>query len=156
MYQKHKVYISLLFIIVFSLIRIFPIIQLKEETIHSIITFLSITFGFYMTSLSVLYRSNYSKELFKKIDLKKKTQRKAHTLIAYFKSASYCSLISILVFLLSMSIELNGNSVLKNIWVKSALFSLLSINVMFIFLLFKIFTVGFIHESSKENLNQQK
>lgn len=169
MYSEHKYLISSVAIIIFLLARFVFNIQLRDETVQSIITFLSITFGFYMTSLSVLYRSNYSRKLFKRIDPKKQSQREIHTLAKYFKYASYCSIISILLFISLATIELNENILsffqslrikfnrgilIKNIWIKSSLFSLLSINIIFAFLLLKIFINGFFYEASEEENNK--
>ena len=157
MYNTHKFYIFFNFCITFLLVLSINFfrdflniqIQIEKSTVQSIITFLSIIFGFYMTSLSVLYRSNYSKDLFKQIDSSLKNQRKIHTLIAYFKNASYCLLLSILIFLLVKIIKYNESILLENIWMQSLVLSLLSINILFIFLLFKVFIKGFIIESSK-------
>lgn len=87
MYNQHLMYL------VFTAIGIFGIlffidISITESLMQNFITFLSITFGFYMTSLSVLYNSKYIKKLYEEIDPKKPTQRKIHTLKNYFRDSA--------------------------------------------------------------------
>lgn len=75
------------------------IIKFIENFTSSIITFVSICFGFYLTSLSILFSSKYIKTLNVE-DIQKPTQRKIHTIREYFKLAIYCSLLTIILSLL--------------------------------------------------------
>ena len=75
MYTKDKYKIILLFLSINFLFYFLPV-EITESLMQNFITFLSITFGFYMTSLSVLYSSKFIKKLHSEADNKIKTQTK--------------------------------------------------------------------------------
>ncbi len=149
MYNQHLMYL------VFTAIGIFGIlffidISITESLMQNFITFLSITFGFYMTSLSVLYNSKYIKKLYDEIDPKKPTQRKIHTLKNYFRDSAYWSLFSIgLLIIYSLTTKVESSTLLLNSFFESLLVSVVFVNFIFMFLLFKVFINGLIDESAK-------
>lgn len=104
----------------------------------SVITFMSICFGFYLTSLSILFSSQYIKTLNVE-DAQKPTQRKIHTIREYFKLAIYCSLLTIVLALMVLSMSF----VLQNKYILITSFSIFIAvfieNFVFIYLLLKIF-----------------
>jgi hypothetical protein len=125
-------------------------ISISESLMQNFITFLSITFGFYMTSLSVLYNSKYIKKLYDEIDLIKPTQRKIHTLKSYFKASAYWSLFSIgLLMIYSLITKVEHNNLDLNAFFEGILVSVVFINFVFMFLLFRVFVNGLIEESMK-------
>lgn len=149
MYSKHIIYLSLVSISIFG-ICFFIDVSISESLMQNFITFLSITFGFYMTSLSVLYNSKYIKKLYEEIDPKKPTQRKIHTLENYYKSSAYWSLFSIAVLIVySLTTKIQNNILVLDSFFESILVSIVFINFIFMFLLFKVFVNGLIEEVAK-------
>lgn len=149
MYSEH---VKSLFIITIGIFTacFFIDVSISESLMQNFITFLSITFGFYMTSLSVLYNSKYIKKLYDEIDPKKPTQRKIHTLKNYFKNSAYWSLFSIgLLMTYSLIARMENNALSLNIFFESLLVSIIFVNFIFLFLLFKVFINGLINESAK-------
>lgn len=153
MYQKHKLWIGVIGVTIFVLFSFVINIKLSESVIQNFITFISITFGFYMTSLSVLYNSRYIKRLYEEIDPQQPTQRKIHTLKAYFKYSAYWSLFSIAFTLFCSMISSVENNVLQlSAVIEGLLVAILAINLIFTTFLFKVFMNGLIEEA----LNSKK
>lgn len=65
----------------------------------NIITYLSISFGFIITSLSILYNSTFIKQLYKNVDSESTTLTVLHRLGRYYKINIYFSIILILYYL---------------------------------------------------------
>ena len=103
MYKKHKIISCFLAVFLFVL-SFFLQVRLNESVISSLITVFSIVFGFYMTSISVLYGTGYIKKLYKKTDPQKKEQTELHTLQEYFSKSCHWSLLSIFVLLIFLLI----------------------------------------------------
>ncbi len=155
MYFNDKVKLVSLFIVVFFIFFYCFEINITESLMQNFITFLSITFGFYMTSLSVLYSSKYIKRLYDEVDELKKTQTKIHTLKAYFKNSAYWSILSIIVlFIYSLFSKVNGNILETNSFFESLIISILSINFLFLILLLKVFLNGLLEEAGSCELNK--
>lgn len=149
MYSEHIKNLFITTICVF-IICFFIDVSISESLMQNFITFLSITFGFYMTSLSVLYNSKYIKKLYDEIDQKKPIQRKIHTLKNYFKNSAYWSLFSIgLLMAYSLIAKVENSTLVLNTFFESLLVSVVFINFIFMFLLFKVFINGLINESAK-------
>lgn len=149
MYKHHIKYIVLVAVSIFGTC-FFIDVSISESLIQNFITFLSITFGFYMTSLSVLYNSKYIKKLYDEIDPKKPIQRKIHTLKNYFQNSAYWSLFSIgLLIVYSLITKVENSTLILNTFFESFLVSVVFVNFIFIFLLFKVFMNGLIEESIK-------
>jgi hypothetical protein len=93
MNKIHKVASRLiLFVIVF--IAFFSEVQMTDATAQNLVTFFSVVFGFYMTSIAILYNASYTKSLHKQID--EKTQRRGtHILKSYLLTSGYWSIFSI-------------------------------------------------------------
>ncbi|EAL6232341.1 hypothetical protein DT092_07910 [Campylobacter jejuni] len=116
--DKRKIFISFTLIVVLVFISIFylnfeysKIEKLIENFISNAITFVSICFGFYLTTLSILFSSRYIK-LLNNEDSKKKTQRQIHTLKEYFRLAIYCALITIVFcFLILITLKLENKNI---------------------------------------------
>lgn len=159
-YDHHKRNIILVFIIVFVGCLLIQYLFLSEKTINkefiefvknfstNIITFISIAFGFYLTSLSVLFSSKYIKIL--NIEDKiKPIQRQIHTVKAYFQSAVYWALITIFIsFLTLISLFLNEKNTL--IIMLSCLMATFIENFVFIYLLLKIFMNALVIQARKD------
>lgn len=146
MYTKDKYKIILLFLSINFLFYFLPV-EITESLMQNFITFLSITFGFYMTSLSVLYSSKFIKKLHSEVDNKIKTQTKLHTLTAYFRNSAIWSIISIIVlFIYSLFFKAVDNYIQIEPIFEALLISILSINFLYLFLLLKVFLNGLMEE----------
>lgn len=166
MYLRHKNIAVWLFVFIVLISYIFLPIKISEALTQNLITFFSITFGFYMTSLSVLYGSSLIQKLYDEIDPNIKTQTKLHTLKYYFVISSNWALLSIgLLILFSLLAykdnegflflalqELNIAKVNLNIdlLLKSFIVSISTLNFLFIFLLMKIFFNGLFEEAKNK------
>lgn len=149
MYNEHMKYLVFIAVGIFG-ISFFIDISISESLMQNFITFLSITFGFYMTSLSVLYNSKYIKKLYDEIDPRKPTQRKIHTLKNYFKNSAYWSLFSIgLLMSYSLITKVENSTLVLNAFLESLLVAVVFVNFVFMFLLFKVFINGLVEESTK-------
>lgn len=76
---------------------------------------------------------------------------KIHTLKNYFKNSAYWSLFSIgllMIYSLITKVE-SGGTLLLNTTFESLLISVVFINFIFMFLLFRVFINGLIEESAK-------
>ncbi len=78
-------------------------ISLTHEFLSNITTFLSIVFGFYITSLAVFSSSKYVTSLYKIVDKEDSSKTLLHVLISNYKTGLMLALFSIMYFL---SIEL--------------------------------------------------
>lgn len=147
--NRHKTLIVLLFCavlctcyIVFSLFYnnqyIKDINEFVKNFITNAITFVSICFGFYLTSLSILFSSKYIKTLNTE-DTQKPTQRKIHTIREYFKLAIYCSLLTIITALLALSSFFLFSNKQIAIVIFSFFISFFVVNFLFIYFLLKLF-----------------
>lgn len=153
MYLKHKLVIAIIWVAVF-LIGFLPFylfdLRVTDSFVEAAVTFLSIVFGFYMTSGSILYGSSYVKEL-KEIDQKKPYQRLIHTFVAYFRKASYFTITTIVFLLLNLLLpDVCKNIRLVNAFVNSFLLAMLSANLVFLVILLKVFLNGLTHESTSK------
>lgn len=167
MYNLHKYSAGVLFLFVLISTCSFLPVKINESLTENLITFFSITFGFYMTSLSVLYSSSFIQKLYDKIDPQIKTQTKLHTLKSYFSISTYWSLFSIvLLILFSLFASKDINSMLSlnigklnilDFWVnidsciESIIVSTAALNIYFLVLLLKIFLNGLLEEGKFKN-----
>lgn len=160
--NNHKTIIIFSFIISFLIcfIVLYLILHIKsidkkeiEEFIKSfisnLITFISICFGFYLTSLSILFSSNYIKTLYIE-DPKKPTQRKIHTVKEYFKLAIYCSLFTIGISFIVLLLWFIFQNEYILIFSFSILIGIFIENFLFIYLLLKIFMDAFITQAKPD------
>ncbi len=162
MYKHHKIKVRIFFIASITILYMIDI-RLTQNFIGYLINFFSIVFGFYMTVLSILFRSDFTKNLWKKEDPRIEGQRKIHTLIKYFKSSLFLLLLSIVLFLIisltGMMIDSNykiipeylpfwGYSYFLERAITALLLGIALTNIIFIILLLKIFFNALLEQSS--------
>ena len=162
MYKRHKNWAIISFIISITILYRIDI-RLTQDFIGYLIIFFSIIFGFYITGLSVLFGSNFSKNSWKEKDPIIKGQRKIHTLINYFKCSMFLLLLSIILFLMisltGMTIDSEYRAIPNYLifgWDSLCLERIITVlslgiattNIMFIGLLLKIFFNAFLEEVS--------
>lgn len=147
MHKRHILYL-IFFTLLFLLVSYFIDFSISESLMQNFVTFLSITFGFYMTSISVLYNSKYLKKLHDEIDAEKPTQRKIHTLQIYFTNSALWSLFSIgTLMLYSLTVKVDKGILSINPFFEDLLLLIVMVNFILMVLLFKIFMNGFIEEA---------
>lgn len=92
---------------------------LKGDVLSSFLTFLSIIFGFYITSLSIFVTSKYVSDLYKVVDKNDHSLTLLHSLVRNYRRGLIFVLISIgyfvfIQFLISQNID--GKIILSNKW----------------------------------------
>lgn len=73
--------------------------KISDTTARNLVTFFSITFGFNITSIAILYNASYTKYLYKMID-KREQKRGIQILQSYLLTSGYLSIFSIISILL--------------------------------------------------------
>lgn len=141
---------GMLYLILWNYVEYEKLIEFIKNFITNIITFVSISFGFYLTSFSILFSSQYIKTLNKE-DTLKPTQRKIHTLKEYFKLAIYTSLLTISASFIVLFVIIFQNEYFL-IFMFSFLVAFLAENFIFIYLLLKIFTNALIIQARPKDM----
>jgi hypothetical protein len=97
-----KTIILLLTLVVFSILQYFILgsCYIESNLINNVVVFLSIIFGFYITSLAIFVTSTYVSQLYKITDQNNKSVTLLHTLISEYKVGLILILISILYLLI--------------------------------------------------------
>ena len=103
---KNFLYIIAIPVFIYIQINFLGSFLLSIEIISNIIIFLSIIFGFYITSLAIFATSNYMYDLYKIADANNKNLTLLHTLINKYKTGLKIILFSIV--LLSESLKNNA------------------------------------------------
>lgn len=116
-----KLSLSLSFVI-FCILQYFLLgtYYIESNLINNIVTFFSIIFGFYITSLAIFVTSTYVSQLYKITDQNNKGVTLLHTLITQYKVGLILILISILYLLFIefiLSQTDNNKIILSNIYV---------------------------------------
>jgi hypothetical protein len=164
-YKHHKNYA--IFIFIFCLITSYLFnAKITETFTQNLITLFSINIGFYMTSISIMYGSEYSKKLYNEDDPKNKGNTKLHTLKNYYSislSWSLGCIVFLLIYMLLTNkitdeylfisvekwnvhfIEIDSDLVLKSFLLASS-----AVNVFFFWLTSKIILVGLINANEKD------
>lgn len=158
MYKRHK-WLAILVFISSALLSYYLDLGVSKDLVASLITFFSIVFGFYMTTVSIFFGSSYAKRLRLEEDPNIRTKTKLHTLVSYFKFSSKLSIISIVLLLLWGVSYVDAKSTCWGIYVidlasnydfgiimTGLLFGLAAVNILFLYLVSKIFFISVIEE----------
>ncbi len=73
--------------------------QINTSSFEDIITFLSILFGFYITSLAIFVTSTYVSDLYKMVDSENKSVTLLHTLTDNYKFGLFLALGSLIYYI---------------------------------------------------------
>ena len=116
--MKKIIYGIVLFILI-SFCQYFLIgkFSISNDLITNIVTFLSIIFGFYITSLAIFVTSQYVSNLYKIVDKENQTVTLLHTLVKNYKIGLTVILVSILYLLFlnfSISQSIDKSMLLNN------------------------------------------
>ncbi len=149
-----------------SSVLLFIKVGMTEIASKNLVTFFSVAFGFYMTSIAILYKSSYAKSLYKQID-DREQQRGIHKLKKYLLASGRCSIVSIgsiILFTLfstkndagvleiglqSLSAFFMNFSIDLNLLLASFTFGVSAVNVFFMILLFNTILDGMVEEARK-------
>lgn len=93
-------YIIVFFVIGILQYQFLDDFYINEELISNITVFMSIIFGFYITSLAIFVTSSYVSSLYQKQDKRNKSATLLHTLVYNYKLGLTITLFSILYLIL--------------------------------------------------------
>ena len=165
MKKIHKILSSLILLAITFITFLFEA-KMTATTSQSLVTFFSIVFGFYMTSIAILYNADYTKSLHKKID-EKLQKRGTHILKSYFLTSGYWSIfsiVSIIIFtvfatrnnadilyikIASLTLPLIDKIIDINLLLSSVLFGISALNIFYMLLLMNTIIDGLIEEYKK-------
>jgi len=136
MLKKIGVLLSLIFI-AFIQYKYFGDYKLKSEIITDMITFLSIIFGFYITSLAIFVTSKYVSDLYKVPDKDNPKRTLLNTLVSQYRFG-LCLILVFIVYLLSIQLVLNqqtGNELLLSNFIVLPFFPLSISNFVYSYLM---------------------
>lgn len=153
-YKEHKIIIfiiAIITIVAMTLLLHHFNMQIDNIIINNyasnIITFSSITVGFYIAGISSLLSSKYVEKLNTK-DPFIKTQKKINTVIYYFKYAIYLSLLTIILAFILIFNDIFNKFII--IILLSFATTMIIINILFVILILKLLSDALIIQSRKE------
>lgn len=164
MSKIHKI-ASIFFLFGTAFIAFLSEAQMTDATAQSLVTFFSVVFGFYMTSISILYNASYTKSLHRQID-EKAQKRGTHILKSYLLTSGYWSIFSITSIILFTAFATDSDGILStqiaplflpfidkvldmNLLLSSALFGVAVRNIFYMLLLMNTIIDGMIEEAKK-------
>jgi len=154
--KKKILYSSLIFsIIVCIQYYFFRDFEFNASLFADIVTFLSIVFGFYITSLAIFITSQYVSDLYKIVDEKNKSLTLLHTLTNNYKFGLLLTLVSLLYFIMIQFVikaDVNNEISLGNASAFPIL-ALLVINFIFCFIMLNDLVNIIIQEGKRKSHN---
>lgn len=99
MYKNDNIF-SIIILVVISILSYFIQTELSSDILTSLMTFLSIYFGFLITSFSILISSEEIKKLYKKADPEDNAINLLERLANYYKVAISSCILSVIIMLL--------------------------------------------------------
>lgn len=165
MKKVHKT-LSILILLLATFIAFLFEAKMTDTTAQNLVTFFSVVFGFYMTSVAILYNASYTKSLHKQID-EKAQKRGTHILKSYLLISGYWSIFSIasiIVFttfadksstgiistkITPLSFPLTDKMLDYNLLLSSVLFGMAVLNVFYMLLLMHTIIDGMLEEAKK-------
>lgn len=163
MRYKHKIFSRIIFVVVFVLAFLFKA-SMTDATAQNLVTFLSIVFGFHMTSIAIFYDASYTKKLHEHID-DELHKRGTHILVTYLRASSYCSIFSItyiIIFAIFASKNASGILTIEfsflasysvdvamyiNRFIISALFGVIGLSILYMLFLLNEIIDGLVEEA---------
>jgi len=165
MKKVHKI-ASVLILLAGALIAFLFKAQMTDATAQNLVVFFSVVFGFYMTSIGILYNASYTKNLHKQID-KKAQKRGTHILKSYLLISGYWSIFSITSIILFTTFATKSSAgvlsaeiapfivpflnkvVDLSLLLSSGLFGVAVLNIFYMLLLMHTIIDGMIEEAKK-------
>jgi hypothetical protein len=138
--MKKILLLGLIFLIIVGVqVKFLSEFKFNISVISDIVTFLSILFGFYITSLAIFVTSQYVSNLYKVIDKNNKTQTLLHALTSNYKLGLLLTLASLIYFIFIqffINFPVDGLISLGNIMLYPVL-AFLVIDFLYCFLMLK-------------------
>lgn len=165
MKKIHKIFSSLILLTITFITFLFEA-KMTATTSQSLVTFFSVVFGFYMTSIAILYNAAYTKSLHKKIDGKLQ-KRGTHILKSYLLTSGYWSIFSIVsivtftvfatknnagilyVKITPLTLPFIDKIVDINLLLSSVLFGISALNIFYMLLLMNTIIDGLVEEAKE-------
>lgn len=165
MRKIHKIFSSLILLAITFITFLFEA-KMTDTTSQSLVTFFSVVFGFYMTSIAILYNAAYTKRLHQEIDPELQKSG-THILKSYFLTSGYWSIfsiISVVTFTVCTTKDNAGILYVKinpltlpfidkiidiNLLFSSILFGISALNIFYMLLLMNIIIDGLVEESKE-------
>lgn len=153
MYNSHEKLIWVFGISTFVLSNLLKLYY-DAALLNSIMTVLSIIFGFNVTAISTLYSRKFIANLHKKIDLNKPGQTQLQTLKSYFAISCKMALTTIMYLVLYQLLIAKCKYILLNLLdiellLTSLILPLISMNIILLLFLLKVFLKGLISEAEE-------
>lgn len=145
MYKRHRIIQLIIFASTLTLSLLLDPVRKAYLVYPELITIFSIIFGFTITSFSVLFTSDFVKELYNKSD-KEKGSTQLHVLAGYYKHGFILSILTILV-LLAVGVSCKDSAIETGFsyTLKAMVFPLVVINFYTFHLLLSIFIKIFVN-----------
>lgn len=128
----------LVFIFILAVVLQYKFLQDQTFTpnvINTIVTFLSVLFGFYITSLAIFVTSQYVRELYKTTDKNHKERTLLHTLLSNYKFGLVVNLFSIIYFIVLGLFFGNGDTFRMGDKPYILIIALLAVNFLYHYLM---------------------
>ena len=140
--------------------------QMTSTTAQGLITFFSVVFGFYITSISILYNAAFTKALHKQVD-KKQQKRGTHILKSYLLVSGYWAILSVTSIILFttfateetggalhtkfvlLAVPFSDESLNLTPLLSSGLFGISALNIFYMLLLMRTIIYGMLEEAKK-------
>lgn len=125
---------------------------LRVDLLTNVVTFLSIAFGFYVTSFSIFSTSGYVSDLYKVPDTIDKSQTLLHVLVFKYKVGMLAVLVSILYVMVVILIlnQAGTSDVQLNGGLNSFLTSVFLFNIFYGYRMFEMLAQIIIQESKRK------
>lgn len=151
MYKNHKIEIWAIGVVSFCL-SFFLGLQVDNGLLNSLMTVLSIIFGFNLTAISTLYSRKFIINLHKMIDNEMPGQTQLQTLKNYFALSSNTTLATIVYLVLYQLLIKKCRYVLLSfldveLFLTSLVMPLVLVNICAVVFLVKVFLKGLIYEA---------
>lgn len=155
--MKKKIFCSSLifFIVVCIQYYFFRDFKFNVSLFSDIVTFLSIVFGFYITSLAIFITSQYVSDLYKVVDEKNRSLTLLHTLTNNYKFGLLLTLVSLLYFIMIQFVikaDINNEVSLGSV-ITFPILALLIINFIFCFIMLNDLVNIIIQEGKRKSHN---
>lgn len=131
-------------------LKIFSNVQFSSSALDTVVTFLSVIFGFYITSLAIFVTSQYVRELYKTTDSNNKERTLLHTLLGNYKFGLLTNLVSIIYFVALILFFNDGNLIKMGDTPYSLILPLLVTNIFYHYLMLSDLIKIIVQESKRK------
>lgn len=152
--MKKKILFSTAFFLVAALLQHYFLsnVQFNSSLLSDVVTFLSIIFGFYITSLAIFVTSQYVSDLYKVVDANNQSVTLLHTLTNNYKFGLLLTLFSLVYFIMvQFFIATANNQISLKATSMFPVIALLLLNFIFCFVMLNDLVNIIIQEGKKRS-----